>query len=275
LRLLTAAGLVLAAPAASVAHPPDDEAVRILSAEIRAEPASAALLVRRAELLRRTGERVRAEADLVEALRLDPGLPDAWRERARLRLESGRPAEALAAAQACVDLAPGDAAGWVVRSRACAALGRADEAATDLRRAIAVHPQPGPELYREWAERLAAPGSAGVGAAIAALDEGQERLGILATLQWPAIEQEMARGRPDAALARLDTLLPWYGRREAWLAARGDLLERAGRFLEAQAAYTEAWEALAALPAAHRDDPAVERLRVRLREAMRAPEAGR
>jgi plasmid stabilization system protein ParE len=52
------------------------------------------------------------------------------------------------------------------------------------------------------------------------------------------------------------------------LARRGEILQQAGRGAEAQAAYTQALEAIARLPAARRDVPAMRELEKRLRSAL-------
>jgi tetratricopeptide (TPR) repeat protein len=254
----------------TVAHAPLEEQVESVSAQILDQPRSAEHYLARAELHRRLGDVERAAADYDRALLLAPDLAAVWLGRARLFLASGEAERALDAADRYLAAAD-DPSGWTARARALVALGRPDDAAADLARAIERDPEPDPTLFLERARLLAEAGPAGVVAALAALDEGQARLGVLASLQWPAIEWELALGRPDAALARLDALSPWYERPESWLAARGDVLLRAGRVLEAQAAYTDAWEALDSRPLSGRDSPAARRLRQRLADAMRAP----
>lgn len=68
----------------------------------RLKPKSGALLVWRAEALRRLGRLEEAERELMAAARLDPGYSLLWEHRGRLRLLLGRPREALAdLARAC------------------------------------------------------------------------------------------------------------------------------------------------------------------------------
>jgi hypothetical protein len=83
------------------------------------------------------------------------------------------------------------------------------------------------------------------------------------------MDLELALGRPEAALARLEALAP----SPANLARRGDILVRCGRPLAAQAAYTEALDRLAALPAARRRAPAAAALCARLHAALSSPAA--
>jgi tetratricopeptide (TPR) repeat protein len=271
--MLTAVALLATLPGSSRADAPLSGRLEAVSDELRTRPEAAELLLERAELYRGLGDTARAAADYDEALRREPDLAAAWLGQARLWL-ADEPGLSLRAADRYVAAIPDDPEGRAVRSRVLVRLGRPHEAAAELRRAIDAHSRPDPSLFLELAELLAEISPDDRHAALAALDEGQARLGVLVSLQWPAIEWELDLGRPDAALTRLDSLLPWYERRETWLAARGDVLRRAGRGLEAQVAYTEAWEALAALPAARRDDPATQRLRDRLSDAMHSSGVG-
>jgi predicted negative regulator of RcsB-dependent stress response len=82
------------------------------------------------------------------------------------------------------------------------------------------------------------------------------------------VDLEVKRRRFDAALKRLEAVASQTRRPETWLARRGEILQQAGRGAEAQAAYTQALEAIARLPAARRDVPAMRELEKRLRSAL-------
>ncbi len=79
-----------------------------------------------------------------------------------------------------------------------------------------------------------------------------QRLGAIVTLDVMAIELELAALRYDHALARVDRLATQGGRPEAWLARRGQIMERAGRREEARAAYRAALTALDSVPPSRR-----------------------
>jgi predicted RNA polymerase sigma factor len=87
------------------------------------------------------------------------------------------------------------------------------------------------------------------------------------SLALAALDLEVALGRHQAALARLDRLLAEGPRNEAWLARRGELLERAGRRDEARGAYARALELIATRPAERRGKR-IEELEHRLRTAL-------
>ena len=82
-----------------------------------------------------------------------------------------------------------------------------------------------------------------------------------------AIDLEEQLGRHEAALRRIDRLIAQSPRNPAWLARRGELLERMGETAEAKASYAKALAAIEARPAAQRSQrtAALER---RLRAAL-------
>src|SRR6185369_2131920 len=131
------------------------------------------------------------------------------------------------------------------RARVLAALGRPLESVKDYSRAIALSAEPRPEYYLERAHSLA--GAGRTIDALRGLDEGIEKLGPLVTLESAAVELELAEGRFDEALLRVDRLTTQGERHETWLARRGEILELAHRRHEALAAYRAALDSIAAL----------------------------
>jgi predicted negative regulator of RcsB-dependent stress response len=101
-----------------------------------------------------------------------------------------------------------------------------------------------------------------------ALDEGIERLGPLVALELPAIEIELAEGRWERALARVDRLAAQSPRQERWQTRRGDILLAAGRPAEARRAYLEARASIRSLKAHHRRSGLVLELRARVDRAL-------
>jgi tetratricopeptide (TPR) repeat protein len=124
------------------------------------------------------------------------------------------------------------------RGRALMAVGRTEEAAGDFGRAIAAMPEPRPEHVIARRDALLSLGRREE--ALSALDEGMARVGRVVSLQLPAVDLEVELRRYEAALNRLDELLARGARNPAWVARRGDILERAGRTAEAHAEYERA-----------------------------------
>jgi len=268
LALALLAGAALPAPAA-LAHPAGPAQIGAVDSLLRADPGDAALLRRRAELMRLAGNLAGAADALAAAERAAPNDPRNRVIRGRLSLDRGDLHEALDHAGAVLAAHPREPLGWALRAEARARLGAHALAAADLDRAIACSDVPSPELFLERARLRAAAGDER--GALASLDGGIARLGPAAALEHEAVAIEARLGRFEAALCRLERLAPRYARRAPLLARRGDLLQRAGRIPEAIAAWSEALLRLESRPILRRDDAALAReLRAQLHAAARA-----
>jgi tetratricopeptide (TPR) repeat protein len=158
--------------------------------------------------------------------------------RGAILLDAGRPLAALREFDRLLTRQP-DASGILFeRGRAYLALGDADTAIRDFERAIDLSPAPQPEQIILQRDALLSLGRRAE--AVAALDRGMRRIGRVASLQLAAIDLEVDLGRSGAALRRVDELLARRNPNPAWIARRGEILERAGRRQEARAEYTRA-----------------------------------
>ena len=264
---------VLLAPALALAHGAFDARVAALSARIEEQP-SADRYLERSVLYRGHGDLAAALADLERAERLDPTRTDLGLHRGRLALDAGRPEQAVAPLQDLLAEAPDHPEANLALARGLAELGRSRDAAAHYTRAIEAAPVGIPSHYLERADVLLAAGEPQV--ALNGLDEGLSRLGPVVALASRAIEIELARGRVNAALVRLDRLASHASRQETWLARRAEILEGSGRRAEARAAYAGALAEIERLPAHRRATPAMAQLESRARDAVarlaRAPE---
>ena len=86
----------------------------------------------------------------------------------------------------------------------------------DFRRVIELEPRPNPGLYVSVATMLAESGETGIDEALQILDAGIAKLGLNPQLQHHAIDLELARQRPDRALARGEALRPILGDSPKW-----------------------------------------------------------
>lgn len=245
-------------------HGPLHGQIRLLDQEIAQEPEHAELLVKRAELHRLDGNPTNALADLGAAEKLAPDLDQIWWVRGRLWAEQQRPADALPDLNRWLERHPRHLDALTVRARARTQTQDLGGAVADYARAIAATDKPDPDLYLARAHAQRQQGPEQFTAALHGLDEGIARLGDLVTLQLEAIELELALGRTDAALARLDTLTAQAARKESWLARRAELLGRASRPEEARQAWQQAWEACVALPPRLRETRSTKALEERI-----------
>lgn len=97
-----------------------------------------------------------------------------------------------------------------------------------------------------------------------------KRLGPIPSLQLKVLEVEVAAGRCDSALSRLDAMQRSAPRPEPWMEKRASILAQAGRPAESRAAWQALVSHLRSLPANERDSHAMARLAERARQALAA-----
>jgi tetratricopeptide (TPR) repeat protein len=247
------------AGAALLAHPGLDEGLSRLNTLIAAAPNDADLYLDRGDLYAQHDELVSAEANYLRAAELAPQHPRLDRALGTLEFAQGRLVSARKHFDAALARNPQDAESLVLRARTLSALNLRAAALADYELALKLIENPPPELYLERAALHDAPGEA-----LRSLDEGLERLGPVISLQIRALAIEESSGAIDAALRRVDQLAAQTERKDIWLKRRGDILSRAGRAHEADAAYAAALEAIAALPVWLRESPDTQRLTTEL-----------
>lgn len=247
------------------AHEASGVRIAELSRQISQDPSQAELYLLRGEEYRHAGEFDAAGADYGTALALGADPVSVAICRGALALDTGHPETALEVLCRVDRAAPPEL--HRLRGRAYRACGRDEAAASAFREALALTVSPRPGDYLDLADALR--GAGNPEAALEALDAGIAALGPVASLVGPAMDLELARGRPEAALVRLEGLTP----SPANLARRGDILVLCGRPLAAQAAYTEALDRLDALPDTRRRTPAATALSARLHAALSTPPA--
>ena len=267
-------GLVIVAfcialvPSFSRAHEGLHEQIAAITAKIKRDPKNASLYLQRGELHRLHRDWAKAAADYDRAERLQPSLKIVGLARGKMLFESGKLQRVRLTLDRFLSQQPDHYEALITRARVFAKLGARDDAAKDFSKALAISSEPEPELYLERAQVLAGDEQR-IDQALRGLDEGINKLGPLATLQLAAIELELRRKNYDAAVTRLDQIAAQSQRKEAWLVRRGEILKLAGRDEEARAAFNAALDAIASLPAAHRQSRAVTALELRARSALK------
>jgi tetratricopeptide (TPR) repeat protein len=267
--------LLLAASAPfAAAHPSDAERIDLLTRRIEASPSDPRLYVERGAAYTHDGRYELALADFRKAEQLGEPALVAY-ELGVLHERRGELRVALGYADAYLARLPQSAPALELRARLLAKLGETAAAVAALERLLLVQARPNPGSYVSLARLLASPGGAGVESALAALDRGMVRLGVIPQLQRVAIELELARGgsvhgvvrartsgapvagaelelaRGDAAgaLARLESLGPVLGEGPEWKVEKCEILIRMGRADEARPLLALASSQLAGLRA--------------------------
>jgi len=163
---------------------------------------------------------------------------------------------------------PGHAQALVFRARALHRMERDEESLADYRAAVVSAKSPEPDLFQEASEALAKCGK--VDEAVRLLGNGIEKLGPVPSLVLKAMSLEIATGRFDAALSRVDAMQKSAPRREPWMATRAGILEQAGRTAEARVAWEALRSRLAALPNLERGSHAMSVLAEQAEKALRS-----
>lgn len=251
--------LLPVAPSPVRAHPSDAEQIELLTMQIEADPADARLYAARGAAYSHASFYERADADFRKAEQLGDSVLVAYELAAHRERQGDLVAARIQVARFLARF-PSHPAALELQARVLSRLGQREAAAASLERLLLVQSRPNPGSYVSLAKLLAEPGGAGGEAALAALDRGMARLGVIPQLQEPAIELELQRGRPAKALERLERLAPMLGEGPEWKVRKAELLLRVGRSDEARALLAAASGELVAL----RETPARRALTERI-----------
>lgn len=268
--LLAAAALLCAAPA--WAHPSFDEMERYTDDLVAQRPDDPVSYLDLAQTRRLAGNWDGALLALEHAAAHGAKPVEVTALRGAVYLDAGWPNMALLEADRALALEPAQPQVQILRAKASMALGRPAEAARAMRAAIDGMKTPTPDHVLALRDALLAAGDRA--AAVAALDSGLTRIGPVPSLVLPALDLELELGRNEDALRRIDALLATNPRNEAWLARRGDVLDRLGRRDEARLARADALAAIQSRPDGRRGarSASLEReLRAALASANDAP----
>jgi len=256
----------LFAPTSLYAHGDLNERIQVLTQAIQTNSANPELFLQRGELQWLHGQPQLAVDDFKRALDLNPTLSAASLGLARSFLDLGKSDEARTLLHIYLEAHPTDPEALLVRARALARLGDCRSSAADYTRALEAHSVPLPDIYLERANVLVDGGL--INEALSSLDEGISKFGRSASLQMRAIELELIRKNPDAALRRLDALIDGAPRKEFLLWRRAAILEDAGRLRDARESYLAALAALRTLPPERQSVPAARDLDSKIRAAL-------
>lgn len=270
-RLLGAALFATCAGAVStpaLAHGALHDQIANMDRQIAADPQSAALYLRRAELHRIHREWDAADQDYAKVLALEQKHPEVSWLRARAWLEAGKAVMALPELDRYLGQFPDHASARLTRARALAAVGRNAQAAADYAVALERLPQLEPDYFLEQRNVQQ---SAGLSSEtqLAGIEKGLRRLGSVPSLEDAALDVELRAKQWDAALARLDRQASAAARKERWHYRRGLVLAQADRKEQASAAFRASLEAIDKLPPALRSPRATAALAEEVRQELK------
>jgi predicted Zn-dependent protease len=272
--LIAISGSLSFAPLPVLPHGDLHEQIAAATSQIEKNPKNAELYLKRGELHRAHEDWDAALADYERAATLNPKLVVVDLARGKALLAANWPVSAKLYLDRFLAAQPKHVDALITRARVQVKLGHRLAASQDYTAAISLASEPAPEYYIERAQALTAEGGDYLNEALQGLDAGIKKLGPLVTLQLFAIDLEVKQKRYDAALARLDQIAAQSPRKETWLARRGEILQQAGRVGEARETFQAALKAIASLPPARRQAPAMAELEKRLLAAVNDLEKG-
>ena len=259
------AGGLLACASLAAAHPAFEDIERHVDGIVAERPEDPVSYLTRAQTRRVARDWDGALVALEHAAAHGAAPVDVSGLRGAVFLDAGWSGMALVEVDRALAIDPAQPQVQLLKGRACMALGRPEDAARAIALAIEGMTSPTPDHVLALRDaRLAAGDRAG---AIAALDHGMTRIGLVPSIALPAVDLELDLGREEAALRRIDALLATNPRNELWLARRGDVLDRLGRRDEARIARSDAIAAIRSRPDGRRGERAAS-LERELRAAL-------
>lgn len=231
------------------AHLDPSHTLEQLEEHLAATPDDSTLLRQKATLLLSTGNPALARPIVDHLLTLHDGQPEDLLLDARTR-QAENDTTAPAKASALVAAYPGFAPGWSFLARIEEEQGHRDLAIIALRRTLDLSPHPSPTDVLTCAAWLENRGNNPE--AIAVLDQGLAKIGVLAGFNQKAISLEIKLDRYDAALHRIDVLAARFRPSVELSLQRAAILEKAGRYREAASSYDSALALLNAMPASRK-----------------------
>jgi len=242
------------------------ERIAQLIHDLQGKPDDTALRLELAEVYFQHDEWPETLKQLDEIERIAPGKVPTTLLRAQALTASGQMSGARALLDPFLASHPDHPIALVTRARALGELGHDAAALADYRHALAATPLPGVDLYMEIAEALAKRRL--TDEAISVLQGGLAKLGSNPTLLQAAMQLELAAGRFDEALARVEAMRQNAPRPEPWMARKAAILARAGRTEETRAAWAALLTHLDALPPLERGSPEMIRLANQARQGL-------
>ncbi len=266
--LLQAAAALLLLSTSAFGHGAYHDELQRSNEEIVTRPNDGSLLFHRAYLYVLHGEWQMALADLENADRLEPGRYATDWLRGQALTAGGQFEAGKTVLDDFLTQYPEHGGALASRARVLDKLEQHEAALVDFRSALMKTPNAEPDLVMEVAEALVA--QKHIEEAADLIDAHLLRLGHSPGLIIKALELEVAIGRFDAALSRVDAMQKTEPRPEPWMAKRASVLAQAGRLKDSQ----EAWQALfahiQALPNLERGSHAMQLIAEQTQQALAA-----
>ncbi|MEO5712282.1 MAG: tetratricopeptide repeat protein, partial [Luteolibacter sp.] len=244
-----------------------EEEIQLMNQHLTATPDGASIWNQRSLLLLADGEFQQALLDCDEADRLAPGKFPTDYVRCQAFLASGDSEKARATLDEFLKTHPDHVHGLVTRARLELQSHQIETALADFRTALKSSGGKAEiDLIQEAAAALAANGCRDE--AIETLDAQITSQGNIPALLARSLELDIAAGKFDAAISRVEDLAKNSPQPEPWMAKRAELLGQAGRTAEARAAWLALRSHLDSLPNLQRGQPSISALAQQTKAAI-------
>jgi predicted Zn-dependent protease len=240
-------------PLALPGHPDPSHTLEQLEEHLAQTPDSQELLRQKADLFLSTSHPDLARPVVDRLLALDAKHAENLLLDARV-CRAKKDTSTRAKAAALIQAHPIFAPGWLFLAQVEDEKGHRKEAIAAMRQALDLSARPSPTDVLTCASWLEKRGDET--GAIAVLDQGLAKLGVLTGLHQKAIELEVPLGHYDSALSRINALIARFRPSVAFSLQRADILERAARFKEAAASCDSALALLDVMPASRKSGAA-------------------
>lgn len=263
---LAVAGTLAVAAAPSSAHPSAGQEITELTHRIESSPKDAGLWLQRASLHRESRNWAAALADCAAAAKLQPAAPAPVIEKARVLIACGWSADAIVLLDRILAKENGLVQALEVRSQAYESAGNLSAAAEDIASAISHSHPPQPDQYARRAEL-----TSDTAAALAGVEEGLQKLGLIPSLAEKAVDLQCKLGRHHDALRRLDTMLQAHPAHLPWLCLKAEVCAALADPAAAQSTWKEALAAIERLPSRRQSTAGMVAMRQKIEKHLVRP----
>lgn len=236
-----------------------EEEIQLMNQHLNVTATDASIWHQRALLLLADGEYEQALLDCEEVDRLAPGGFPTGYIRCQILVARGNLEKGRTALDEFLETHPDHVSGLLTRARLQLRARRIEAALGDFREAIRCSgAKPATDLVQETVNVLVANGRSGE--AIETLEAQIFSQGNIPELLNRLLELEIAEGKLDSAIFRVDEFAGNSPQPEQWIAKRAELLTQAGRTAEARTAWLSLLSHLTSLPNLQRGQPAMAAL---------------
>lgn len=257
----------LFATSVAVAHPVHQQRIEILSAKITNEPQNSRYLLERGDVYLEENNWALAEADFLNAAKIDPSSGRSDFHFAKLWQFRGDSQKSLQFLDDALKKDENLIAAKLFRTKVFAARAEYNSAAEQLSQIISTTTSPLPDLFLKRDSYFAQDPSSSTQKRIEGLRQGTTLLGPLVVLVSKIVALETESGNFQQAIADIETLPLKLRKHPRWLVKKGHLLSKAGRKTDAKKVYLEANQRISAMPAQRQGTKAIRRLQIELEES--------